>query len=59
MTKEEIYDCIRQLAKSQWCRWRLLRDWEERDYTEQALEELEAMEFKTPLDLVLYLEGNA
>lgn len=59
MKKEEIYATIRSLARSQGCWWRLLADWNERDYTDQALEELEAMNFKNSLDLILFLEGNA
>lgn len=59
MTKEEIYHLLRQLARSQWCWWRLLYDWQEAGCTDEALEELEAMDFKSWLDLILFLEGNA
>lgn len=58
MKKEEIYNAIKWLARSQWCWWRLLYYWEENNYTEIALEELENMNFRTPLDLILFLEGN-
>ena len=60
MTKEEIYDCIRQLAKSQWCRWRLLRDIQEMDWESQKKfwKYLENQNFKSGLDCILFLEWN-
>lgn len=59
MKKEEIYNVIRWLARSQWCRWRLLAEWDEYGCTDDALDELEGMNFKDSLDLILFLEGNA
>ena len=58
MKKHEIYARLLSLARSQGCRGRLLNDWEECDCTEECLQELEDMNFKTPLELVLFLEGN-
>jgi hypothetical protein len=58
MTKDEIYARLRSLARSQGCRGRLLRDWEERGCTEECLQELEDMNFQSPLELILFLEGN-
>lgn len=58
MKKEQIYNAIRSLARSQGCWWRLLRDWEEEWITDYALEELEAMNFKDMLDVVMFLEWN-
>lgn len=59
MHKEEILRCIKSLARSQGCWWRLLHSWIEDGVLEQALDELEEMNFKNSLDLVLFLEGNA
>lgn len=58
MKKEEIYNAIKSLARSQG-RWgRLLYDWEEAWITEEVLEELENMNFKSMLDVVMFLEWN-
>lgn len=61
MKKDEIKQCIRDLALSQGCWGRLLREvaeWpqEEQDNYWQSLED---MNFKDSLDLILHLEGNA
>lgn len=58
MKKEEIYKTIRSLARSQGCWGRLLNEWEEAWITNEALEELEAMNFKDMLDVVMFLEWN-
>jgi hypothetical protein len=58
MKKEQIYKTIRSLARSQGCWWRLLYDWEEAWITEEALQELENMNFKSMLDVVMFLEWN-
>lgn len=58
MEKSEILNLLKSLARSQGCRWRLLRDWEEAWITDEALEELENMNFKDWLDLIMFLEGN-
>ena len=58
MKKEEIYNTIKSLARSEGCRWRLLYSWEEAWITEEALEELENMNFKSMLDVIMFLEWN-
>ena len=58
MKKEEIYKTIRSLACSQGCWGRLLYEWEEAWITEEALQELENMNFKSMLDVVMFLEWN-
>lgn len=58
MKKHEIYARLLSLARSQGCRWRMLHDWEECECTEECLQELEDMNFQTPLELILFLEGN-
>lgn len=58
MNKEKIYRLLKSLARSQWCWGRLLHDWEENGVTDECLQELEDMNFQTPLELVLFLEWN-
>lgn len=54
MNKAEILDTIRQLARSQGFYGRLLESLAGND---EALDYLEAQDFATPLDLILFLEG--
>ena len=54
MNKEEILNFIEQMSYSQGFYGRLLRD-----ITEEGLDYLEKMDFKHPLDLVLFLECGA
>lgn len=58
MKKEEIYSTLKSLARSQGCWGRLLYSWEEAWITDEALEELEAMNFKDMLDVIMFLEWN-
>ena len=64
MDREKIMEILHWLAKSQWCWSRLyaelcnLYTQSYEDY-DCVMSELESMNFKDWLDLVLYLEGNA
>lgn len=51
MNKEQILDTIKQLANSQGFYSRILSA-----ITDEGLDYLESQNFKTPLDLVLFLE---
>lgn len=61
MKKEEIKQCVRNLAQSQGCWGRLLDEVSELSQEEQDKywQSLEDMNFKDSLDLILHLEGNA
>lgn len=52
MNREQILDCLQELAQSQGFYGRLLRD-----MSEEFLSELEAQKFGDMLDLVLYIES--
>lgn len=58
MKKSEIYSTIKSLARSQWCRGRLLHSREEEWLTDYALEKLEEMNFKDWVELIMFLEWN-
>lgn len=61
MKKEAIIKCIQDLAKSQGCWGRLLREVLSLDLEDQNQywQSLEDMNFNDSLDLILFLEGNA
>lgn len=54
MTREEIYDCIRGLSRSQGYYGRLLNAINE---DEGILDHLEEQKFSDPVDMIMYLEG--
>ena len=60
MQREQMLNLLHDLARSQGCRGRLLRDIYEldEDTREQVFTERESMNFKSWLDFILYLEWN-
>lgn len=54
MSKEEIYNAIESLSKSQGFYCRVLQSVQENP---EVLDKLEELKFKDIVDLVLYLEG--
>lgn len=61
MKKEVIIKCIQNLARSQGCWGRLLKEIFILDPEDQKQywQSLEDMNFNDSLDLILFLEGNA
>jgi hypothetical protein len=57
MTKEEILNTFRMLAKSQGFYGRLLNEIENADNRDEILENLEKQNFSDPVDLILAIEG--
>ena len=57
MNKQEILATLQMLAKSQGLYGRLLSDWERFDIMDEALEELESMNFSDAVELIIFIES--